>query len=60
MNKWRTKSRMMLLMISSAALLPQVGNCLSDRQLTSILETVITTGLTTLVNSAITAATQTG
>lgn len=50
----------MLLMISSAALLPQVGNCLSDRQLTSILETVITTGLTTLVNSAITAATQTG
>lgn len=45
--------RAWLLMLTAGAFLPQVGNCLSDRQLTGILETVITTAFTTLVNSII-------
>lgn len=51
-NRW-TRTKMTILMLTTAACMPQIGNCLSDRQLTSILETVITTGLTTFVNTVV-------
>lgn len=41
------------LWLSTAAVLPQFGGCLSDQQLTSILESAISTGLNVLVSSAI-------
>lgn len=52
--KYRLQITTMLLASGSAA--PVLGGCLSDQQATSILQTVITTGLTTLVDAAITQA----
>ena len=48
------RAQVLILMLSSGGAAPVIGGCISDQQATSILESVITTGLSTLVNAAIT------
>ena len=53
MRTWLTRGRFLRLWVSTGVLL-QLGGCgLSDQQLTGILSSVITTGLSQLVNTFI-------
>lgn len=54
MKKWFSLRRMVRFWLPGAALL-QLGGCLSDQQLASIITSVITTGLATLLNQFIAA-----
>lgn len=56
MNNRRVRGRVLMLMLGCGGMAPVLGSCLSDQQASSILETVITTGLTTLVQSVVTGA----
>ncbi len=54
MSKWFSHQRIIRFWLPGAALL-QLGGCLSDQQLTSIITSVVTTGLATLLNQFIVA-----
>jgi hypothetical protein len=54
MKEWFSARRMVRFWLPGAALL-QLGGCLSDQQLTSIITSVVTTGLATLLNQFIVA-----
>lgn len=54
MKPWFSLRRMVRFWLPGAALL-QLGGCLSDQQLTSIITSVVTTGLATLLNQVIVA-----
>ncbi|MDX2200756.1 MAG: hypothetical protein SF069_17500 [Phycisphaerae bacterium] len=56
MQKMSTRARAWLLTLSAGAVLPQLTNCLSDQQLTQILQSVVGSALNTIVNSIITNA----
>lgn len=60
MNQFWHKRATWLRVLAPGACLLQLGSCLSDQQLTSILTSVISTGLTQVVTQAISAAFDTG
>lgn len=57
MSKWTLRMRYYGLALAAGSLFGLNGCGFSDQQLSSIWQSVITSGLTTLVSNAITAAT---
>ncbi len=60
MKKWNLRSRLHRILIPSGGLLLLGGCGLSDQQLTGILTSVITSGLTTLMNAFVAGLATTG
>ncbi len=60
MKKWNWRSRLHRILIPSGGLLLLGGCGLNDQQLTGILTSVITSGLTTLTNTLLAGLTAAG
>lgn len=56
MKSWNLRRRVLMLYVSTGALLALGGCGLTDQQLTSVYASVLTTGLSSLLNALVTAA----
>lgn len=60
MKKWNSRSRLYRIALPAGGLLALGGCGLSDQQLTGILTSVVTSGLTTLMNTFLVGLAATG
>ena len=60
MNKWYLRVRYYSLALAASGLFALSGCGLSDQQWASVWQSIITTGLSTIVGNAVTAAVSTG